>query len=996
MSDQFYYWDFNSEHQLEHWQIISSRGSEKTLECHLNSCGGKFVFLLPCRGSCDVSNPILRKIAVNGTSFLPGKDAQPCYIHPYFARYGFDITLRKGINILHVTLDFPQGAELPEKLFFSLIPRQETTRPPRKKNKKRFYSCPGKDEFPSGTNHVDLSGWTPGIGRENSPGRFGFTKGDGLLDCAMPNLGIVDKMFLCGQPRYRKPYRWHYSLLPPGMPLHGSYPPSECGIENDSIEVNHLSVKWRAEFQKSSFSCTYSLATPAILTENSFGFQRISNLRFAGNYQSVLIPRGNRVEAVAIDDADLSGMTENWLLFFECTEYPEIPLMVVLERRPDTFRVQRDKDGRLLELQFGTCSWMMTATPFGIESFTPGETGSGKWIRDAVSRCRFWSRAFLAYPVRCIDYFKINQKKETVSITQKFEYRYLQDQWGTVPLETAPLPPTVSLCGNAKLSGIHDFRFPTKYGFLNGGFGCFSSYELPFMPLERPFPLVDANSSIPAFLAASMNEYKHFTGEFSPEWISYPYAGAHLEPFAFASSMMFFMNSEDRKFLRDNILKRLSYALEENRKSHYPVIRHGEMMRKAPEYDDLVKFYHDPSMTFKTLWNWYDRKEPFTGTEFKICYLNLCYISNGNIVEGTPEEIRKLKIPLIENDWGVGLTFYYLYLCALAAGSFEEIRKKWDLIKKVYAFFDKMHDWACMGTGFSDNGITWVEGANYGLFPSFIHMAEAVGDHTSRDFGIYNAAKQFALRLAILRSSLDYFPRCFKESPWFCTKAFQEENIPGHGFQNIPALLPGRLRPDALYNITTEGLYPEAFTALRKFGGKSYRQTFSLMRSALLRSNGSYGDAWGKMQQFSSILIDEALNRRVPPEKVMRDIDEGIRKGLVIKRWRGIHIYTRALPENYFHAQLLAWLEMRKHKLWLEHWEAMRIEQASWQKDQAVIVFGGEGKMRLICGTTCRPYRIFLNGKKIPFHMKHRKKIELFPSEPGCLVFDFRKEGECS
>ena len=119
MSDQFYYWDFNSEHQLEHWQIISCRGREKTLECYLESHGGKFVFLLPCRASCDLSNPILRRIAVNGSPFLPRKDAQPCYVHPYFARYGFDIELRKGINILNVTLEFPQGAELPEKLFFS-------------------------------------------------------------------------------------------------------------------------------------------------------------------------------------------------------------------------------------------------------------------------------------------------------------------------------------------------------------------------------------------------------------------------------------------------------------------------------------------------------------------------------------------------------------------------------------------------------------------------------------------------------------------------------------------------------------------------------------------------------------------------------------------------------------------------------------------------------------------------------------------------------------
>ena len=993
MSDQFYYWDFNSELQLENWQPAACNGEERTLECRLESSGGKFIFLLPSRGSCDTKSPILRGVVVNEDSFSPEKDGHPCYVHPYFARYGFDVVLRKGENILRVIFSLPSGSSLPQNLFISLIPSPERKRPVRKKAR-RFHTVK-TDVFPEDHGTFDPEGWTPGIGRENSPGRFGFTKGDGLLDCAMPNLGFVDKMFLCGQPRYRKPYRWNYSLLPPGMPLHGSYPPSECGIENDSIEVNHLSVKWSAAFKDFSFSCTYSLASPAILTECDIGFLRISNLQFAGNYQQILIPRGNRIEACSIDDADLSGMSENWLLFFGCTEYPDLPLMVVLDRIPDSFQVERDEDGQLLELRFNGCSRMMTATPFGIESFNPGETGSRKWVRDAVRRCRFWSRAFLAYPVRCIEYFKIDTLKERISVTQKFEYRYFQDQWGTVPLETAPLPPPLSLCGTAEASGIHDFRFPTKYGFLKGGLRSFSAYDLPFMPSERRFPLVDRNSRIPELLESSMEEYKHFVGKFSPEWLSYPYAGAHLEAFAYASSMMFFMNSANREFLRDKIRRGLSYALEEDRVSRYPVIRHGDMMRASPDYDELLKFYHDPSRTFKMLWNWYDRQEPFTRTEFKICYLNLCYLSNGNIAEGTPEEIRNLKIPLIENDWGVGLTFYYLYLSALAAGSFEEIRAKWNLIKNVYAFFDKMHDWACMGTGFSDNGITWVEGANYGLFPSFIHMAEAVGDHAARDFGIYNAAKQFALRLAILKSSSDYFPRYFREAPWFCTKAFHEENLPGHGFQNIPSLLPGRLRPDALYNITTEGLYPEAFAALRKFGGKAYRETFSRMRSTLLRSDGGYKDPWGRMQQFSSILIDEALNRKVPPENVIRDIDRGMRKNLLMKRWRGIHIYTRALPENYFRAQLLAWLEMRRHKLWLEHWESMRIEQALWEEDRAILVFEGDGRMRLLCGTTARPSNIFLNGKKLSFRMTRRKKIELFPEKPGCLIFDFRKKGEC-
>ena len=337
------------------------------------------------------------------------------------------------------------------------------------------------------------------------------------------------------------------------------------------------------------------------------------------------------------------------------------------------------------------------------------------------------------------------------------------------------------------------------------------------------------------------------------------------------------------------------------------------------------------------------------------------------------------------------MTFYYLYLSALAAGSFEEIRRNWKLLKSVYSFFDKMHDWVCMATGFSDNAITWVEGANYGLFTAFIQMAEAAGDMESRDFGIYNAAKQLALRIAIIRSSSNYFPRYFDVEPWYCVKAFHEENISGHGFQNVPKLSGGRIRHDALYNLTTEGLYPETFAALRRFGGPEFRETMSRMRSALLAGTEGNDSFWGRMKQYSSVLIDEALNPDCPAEQVLADMEAGLRKGIVMRQWRGIHIYSRVLPENYFQCQLLAWLEMRRHKLWLEHWEEMRIDRAAWEEECAVIEFSGNGTMRLLCGITEQPSAILLNDCPLAFRTLRKNRIELRPGSAGVIMIEFNK-----
>lgn len=418
-------------------------------------------------------------------------------------------------------------------------------------------------------------------------------------------------------------------------------------------------------------------------------------------------------------------------------------------------------------------------------------------------------------------------------------------------------------------------------------------------------------------------------------------------------------------------------------------------MKKAGDGEAVIREYEDPAKKHIYLNNWYQRREPFTGVEFTICYLNLYFFSDNVIKKGTQEEIYNMTVPLIENDWGVGLTFYYLYLAALATGSFAEVRKNWQLVKDVYSFFDLMHDWACMGTGYSDNGITWVEGANYGLFPAYIRMAETAGDEESRAFGIYNAAKQLALRLAIMKSSLKYFPEYFEVEPWFSTKHFHEESNPNLAFQNIPVLSPERIRAEFIYNYTTEGLYPEAYVAMRKFGGEQYPGMFDLFmeysQQEKKEKKGNHSLAWWELQQYGALLIDKALNPACPEEDFYSALEFGINHNTLIRQWRGIHIFSRILPENYFLCQLLAWMEMRKHKLWLEHWEETRISSACWTEDHAEIRFttAGAAPMKLQCGVTQKPAAVKLNEKEIPFREIREGVIEIAPSEEGTLIITF-------
>ena len=982
-TDRKFYYDFDSEIRLSGGKIIQETKNHIFIRFLIEVPEGCYIFLCPADAKYF---PSLVSLRVNGT-YKKAYKSEAFYVAPDYARFGVDVTLSGGVNELIAELVPPTDAHTVyriEDMPFHLAKAEGTPSVlPNHRTLHSYPQCPYEDtEFP-----FSFEGFSEGIGQTVSPGRFGFSKGDGLLDCAMPSLGIVDKMFLCGQPKYQKPYRWGYSLLPEGMPLHGSFDPCDTGIENDDITVNHLSVNWSAIYKKQRFSCTYSLASPAILTERDDSRMRLSGLRFAGNYQSVLIPRSDGVEECPLDQCDICGMTENWLILFHATEFPDVPIMLVFDRNPVKMIVTRNECGRLLSVDFEGAPLMLSCTPFGIERFEPGQMP----IAGAIRRARFWSRALLAYPISHKEYYKLNNNDGSVTIRQCFEYRYIKDAWGTCPLKTAPLPPPLSICKTARTPDAIDYEFPTKYGYLYGGIGGFSEYTIPMMPMERRFPLRNPDSHISELLSEKMEQFKHFSSSFTDRTLSYPYAGAHLEPFALASSMSFFMSETDREYFREKLKERLAATLDARHTSDYVVIDWGEMMAKNPDHEEVMKIYTDKTRKRMPLQSWFTRTEPFTGVTFHICYLNVNFFSKGDIKSGSQEEISNLKIPLIENDWGAGLTFYYLYLAALSIGSFSEIKKNWDLLKSVYSFFSLMHDFACMGTGYSDNGITWVEGANYGAFTGFVKMAEAVGDAAARDFGIYNAAKQFALRLAIMHSSVDYFPRYFDVEPWYVAKHFHEELAPDKAFQNFPNLYFGDLRRDAFYNFTTEGLYPEVYTGFRQFGGETYNKLLQKLEYAITNGLDKPGSRWGIIQQYTALLINRAHDRRCSRERFFELIEKGISCGLLIREWRGIHIYSRALPQNYYLCQLLAWLEMRDHKAWLEFWEETVITQAVYDQDIARIMFrySGQGRMRLVFGVTQKPLKVCLNGKEMIYDGSHSSTIEVFPESEGILELYF-------
>ncbi len=391
------------------------------------------------------------------------------------------------------------------------------------------------------------------------------------------------------------------------------------GIGKDDIQMNHLSVRWGTRFGNTSYSCTYSLASPGIITECDSGVMRLSGLEYAGNYQWIAIPRGKgKIEVASLHDVEDIRMAENFLLLFGCTEFPDLPLLLVFKDPPERMEVRPDPaTNRLTELIFHGCFLIVTATPFGFESLEPIRPDNRKFLRDAVTRARFWSRAFLAYPVRCEEYFKLDHETRMTTVVQKFSYRRIEDVWHTPPLELAPLPPVLPLCEMMKAhTKPVDVLFPTKFGPLHGIFGNTSSYRIPFMPSARKFPLRDLSDTTPGKLMKKcIKDYFKFAVKFPETTQAYPYAGSLMEPFARTTTLLNFMEGKDRERLRTLAAERLKGACDPERTYDYPVIDWRFMMETMPDDKGVEEIYSDPAMRHRRLWNLYSRTEPFTGTQ---------------------------------------------------------------------------------------------------------------------------------------------------------------------------------------------------------------------------------------------------------------------------------------------------------------------------------------------------------------------------------------------
>lgn len=738
-----------------------------------------------------------------------------------------------------------------------------------------------------------LTGYRPGAGKGfRSVGRFGFTKGDGLLDYTMAEFGRISKPHVCGHPRYDKNLIWGFSVLPSGFESHGSLMVNYEPGPGEEISADWSGVRWTQKKENFFFALDYSLIAPELLVRGNQKGLRLSELCGSAACRRMLLPLRDGIsdrtdENGVFYDCGADGpLAENWVLFYDNGAFPEIPILVILRTSPVKILVARNAKGNAEEISLDfekEVEWAMIGFPHGIAMFNPVDLTSA-WLENTISACRARSRTALARPSSCEEFFRV--EKERVRIVQKFTPVIFADTFGTVPRHYAPYPPPLALAAphvpEVKLEpDTSDFHLPTKYGpFFAVMDSDWSKYSVPIPETRRDFVL---SEETPRAFDSTFRPYL----EFHDTLKEIPNPGIHQFLFPFVIPLLTFaaLSEEEKKTLIDRLRKNLEFTL--NPESSYT----GPGGRRC--------------------YTWYERTEPFSGVSY---WMNYLHVSGIFLLKDCEKEtVSANKQPFIEVDWGNGIGLYSVWLAALLSDGWDILRKRKETLRRAFDYYLATMDWACLCSAYCENGRAWSDGTNYGGYLGYVNIMRMLGEKEEYEKGVYAFAKMSAERMGLFLSSQKYIHRYFDSPPWYVNKLFPEE-LDGHNPElSVPStLIHNGFREQGIYNMTTEGHYPETFAMIARYFPEELPKVLEAMENS--QSDGriagplkdgaksvyhSNGEQFGEQEIYSYILLC-LMCGRCSEKRLLELIDESVRNGRLSTDYLGAHTFSyRRIPENW-------------------------------------------------------------------------------------------------
>jgi hypothetical protein len=278
----------------------------------------------------------------------------------------------------------------------------------------------------------------------------------------------------------RNPYGWLKSFAIFGMGITGHSDPANPALAF-SVEPSPFGVCWDDGFSFSLLEEGRPLNAPLQFSKSwvttewqgpaDFTFSVLTPLILVDNIDKLFVGKLSKLPKELVfttkNDARISlalsssfnyifpkgVMTKNWLIL----RGEGFDLLVVLERQPSTLTIK----GRDVALSFPkkTFAALLRFSGQGTPQNLAGQAG-------------FWSRVSLAPPIQAVESVNKNE------VSYRYLYGEHHDEWGTIPLRIAPVPPLTDL-GKIHIEEIRRTKVATKYGLLAYVPGEKISFKVP-------------------------------------------------------------------------------------------------------------------------------------------------------------------------------------------------------------------------------------------------------------------------------------------------------------------------------------------------------------------------------------------------------------------------------------------------------------------------------------------------------------------------------------
>ena len=478
----------------------------------------------------------------------------------------------------------------------------------------------------------------------------------------------------------------------------------------DKIEADWTTFRWQRNVKTKAGKTyrqelRYSLLAVGVQVETDSPAFLLSfqDAKMEKGPAGIVIPTSAGVRVVREGEAVIpASMAKNWLVLLSKDGSPEVPVMIVFERRPE--KLEWTKAGLIVHRSAGVGT-LAIGTPFGatvqdVDLLDQWQKSPSKVPAELLGR---FAGLLTGYPWKCKEEFAVSDG--WVHIRDTVEFLPWKDDWNTVPAGYTPLPPLVAYAASKGyiphdcVRDTTDLKIVTKWGPYWARKGNTVEYRLPIPDNWDYYPLQVEQTPSNKWLypivknTLSHDEIQKRFGESGPGL--YPHCAAH------------------------------DFSCGAWRASNYLSDADRDLLRQRTRQSVLGALYPQ---------NYRYRKDPVTGAQYVAC---TSWGAGGSEYDVNGDGIADI-------DYWQGLVIYGIYTHAKYAGMWDTMGKHWPTIRSMYSYWEALHSWSMMSPGAREAGELFhgdMPTAGYTGLVGFHRLADRLGTAYQKDLGAYLLAK---------------------------------------------------------------------------------------------------------------------------------------------------------------------------------------------------------------------------------------------------------------